>query len=69
MKDIKVLYDMEKRIIYNYIQILKTDDYSKLKKIYITDKPLDTPELIISKSYKVLKSFPYPNSSSILPLA
>lgn len=74
VKDIKELYniektELEKRVITDYIQILETNDYSKLKKLYIPDEPLDTPELVISKAYQVLKSIPYPNYSSILPLA
>lgn len=60
---------LEKRVITDHIQILETNNYSKLKKLYIPDEPLDTPELVISKAYQVLKSIPYPNYSSILQLA
>lgn len=71
MEDIKKLYgiektELEKRIITDYIQILETNNYSKLKKLYIPDEILDTPELVIYKAHKVLKSIPYPNYSSIL---
>lgn len=41
---------LEKRIIYDYIQILETNNYSKLKKLYIPDEPLDTSELVIYKT-------------------
>ena len=74
VEDIKKLYsiektELEKRVITDYIQILETNYYFKLKKLYIPDEPLDTPELVISKAYQILKSLPYPNYSSILQLA
>lgn len=71
VEDIKKLYgiektELEKRIITDYIQILETNNYSKLKKLYIPDEILNTPELVICKANLVLKSIPYPNYSSIL---
>ena len=73
VEDIKKLYsiekiELEKRVITDYIQILETNYYSKVKKLYIPDEPLDTLELVISKAHQVLKSLPYPNYSIILLL-